>query len=217
MRLLSISLATAVTASCAANPGTRPEDMTATEHRTEARRHDRAGAAAPYYRGSYWGHRGGSYAYWGHGYYPWAYYWDSGAVHYTEAQQHDDAAAVLEKRYRDTCGLLDPKLAHVSPFARFVTRVEPVDNGIRVWLATEAGPPDVLLAEVQCHSAWLQLAPRVEAASDVSALAGLQYVVRAEPDAIGVTITARDPQLLSELRRRAELLVAGRAKRTSNR
>jgi len=184
--------------------------MTAAEHRGEARRHDRQGADAPYYRGAYWGgaYRGGhnSYGYSGH-YYPWAYYWDAGSAHYGIAQEHEDAAVILERRYRAACGLVDPNVAPVSPFARLVKRIEPIGNGVVVRLAPEAGPPDMLLAEIQCHSAWLQLAPRTEAARDISALKGLEYMVRTEGDSITVTITSRDPQLLAELRRRAELLL----------
>lgn len=219
MRILASSLVVILLGACGATPGTRPDDMTAVEHRAEARRHDRQGRAAPYYRGSYWGggywgHGGPSYVY---GHYPWGYYWDSGSAHYGVAQEHEDAAAIVEKRYRDACGLVDPKAAPVSPFARLAKQITPIDNGVVLRLALEAGPPDVLLAEIQCHSAWLRLAPRTEAARDICALKGLEYMVRAEPDAIAVTITSRDPQLLPELRRRAELLLQPGADRTSHR
>jgi hypothetical protein len=54
-----------------------------------------------------WGHpRGGSY--WPHGFYPWGCCWtsgtsgrDAGASHFAEAEEHEAAADVLEKRYRD--------------------------------------------------------------------------------------------------------------------
>jgi hypothetical protein len=205
-----------IVAACGSTAGTRPEDMTAAEHRREARRHDREGARAPYLRGSYlggyygdssWGHpRGGSY--WSHGYYPWSYYWssrwDTGASHYAEAEEHEAAADVLEKRYRDTCALVAPNTAPIPPLDRFVRSVAPTDRGVILRLARDAGPPDMLLAEIQCHTAWLQLAPRPEAANDITAVKGIEYVVRAEADGITVTITAADPNGIAELRRRAE-------------
>lgn len=214
------SLATGVllTASaCGASQGTRPEDMTAAEHRDEARRHDREGMRAPYVRGSYlggyydpsWGHpRGGSY--WSHGYYPWSYTWssswDAGASHFAQAEQHDAAAAVLEKRYRETCALVAPNTAALPPLDRFVRAVVATDTGVLLQLSKDAGPPDVLLAEIQCHTAWLQLEPRPEAARDITAVNGISYTIKADADAITVSISASEPGAITELRRRAELL-----------
>lgn len=207
-----------IAGACGASQGTRPEDMTAAEHSREARRHDREGMRAPYVRGSYlggyygdpsWGPpRGGSY--WSHGYYPWSYSWssgwDTGAPHFAEADQHEAAADVLEKRYRETCALVAASTASTPPLDRFVRSISPTDRGVVVRLAREAGPPDMLLAEIQCHTAWLQLEPRPEAANDITAVTGLEYTIRAEPDVITVAISASEPAAIAELRRRAELL-----------
>lgn len=204
-----------ILAACGATQGTRPEDMTAAEHRREARRHDREGMRAPYVRGSYWGYgdpswgypRGGSY--W-HGYYPWGYYWSStwntGESHFAEAEAHEAAADVLEKRYREACSLVAPNAAHDSPIDRYVTAVTPIERGVTLRLARDAGPPDVLLAEIQCHTAWLQLAPRPESATDLAAVKGIDYGIRVDGEGITVTITASDPGAIAELRRRAELI-----------
>jgi len=211
-----------ILAACGATSGTRPEDMTAAEHRREARQHDREGMRAPYVRGSYsggyygdpsWGHpRGGSY--WSHGYYPWGYYWSSGwntgESHFAEAEAHEAAADVLEKRYRETCALVAANTAPIAPLDRFVRSVAPIDRGVILRLARDAGPPDVLLAEIQCHTAWLQLTPRPQAANDVTAVKGIEYNVRAEADGIVVTITATEPGAIAELRRRAELIAPSR-------
>lgn len=206
-----------ILAACGATSGTRPEDMTATEHRGEARHHDREGMRAPYVRGSHWGGyygdpswgypRGGSY--W-HGYYPWGYYWSStwssGESHFAEAEAHEAAADVLEKRYREACSLVAPNTAHASPIDRYVRSVTPAEGGVMLQLAREAGPPDVLLAEIQCHTAWLQLAPRPDAANDITAVKGIAYNIRADANGLTVTITAKNQTAVAELRRRAELL-----------
>ena len=219
-RMLPI-LAVVATAACATASGTRPEDMTAGEHRREARRHDREGMRAPYIRGAYWGHhgdpswgypRGGSY--W-HGYYPWGYSWSSswntGESHFAEAEAHDAAADVLERRYRDACALVAPNTAHASPIDRRVRSVTTNERGVVLRLAQDAGPPDVLLAEIQCHTAWLQLEPRPEAGSDITAVKGIDYTIRADADGITVTITASDPGAIAELHRRAALIGNGAA------
>lgn len=216
MRFLQIPIGAAlILAACGTTTGTRPEDMTAAEHRREARRHDREGMRAPYVRGAYYGDAYYGSGYWSHGFYPWGYYWSSGwntgASHFTEADEHEAAAAVLEKRYRDTCALVAPNTAPTPPLDRFVRSATPADRGVTLRLAREAGPPDVLLAEIQCHTAWLQLAPRAEAANDITAVKGIEYAIRAEPDGIAVTITASDPQAVAELRRRAELIEKRRA------
>ena len=215
--ILSSSICFAA-AACGASHGTGPEDMTAVEHRDEATRHDREGMRAPYVRGSYlggyhgdtsWGHpRGGSY--WSHGYYPWAYSWsstwDAGESHFAQAEQHQTAAGVLEKRYRDTCALVAPNTAARSPFVGFVQSVAPTERGIVLRLSRDAGPPDVLLAEIQCHTAWLQLEPRPEANSDITAVKGVDYSIRATVEGLDVSITSSEPAAVAEVRRRAEAL-----------
>lgn len=204
---------------CATSSGTRPDDMTAAEHRRDARRHDRIRESAPYIRSSYfggyysdpsWGHpRGGSY--WNHGFYPWSYTWSSdwnaAASHATEAEEHEVAADVLEKRYRDACSLVAQDSAAQPPLDRYVRAVTPTEQGVVLRLSNDAGPPDVLLAEIRCHTAWLQLVQRPGATRDVTAVKGVEYSVRADADAISVTLTATDPTSIAELRRRAESLI----------
>lgn len=215
---LSLSAAF-VLGACATTAGTRPDDMTASEHRREARRHDRIAQRAPYVRNNYfggyfgvssWGHPlGGSY--WNHGFYPWSYTWSPdwniGAAHTGEAEQHDVAADVLEKRYRDACSIVAADSAPQPPLDRYVRAVTPTEEGVVLRLSADAGPPDVLLAEIRCHIAWMQLASRPKTTRDLTGVAGVQYTARAEADSIVVTITANDANAIAELRRRAELLV----------
>lgn len=125
-----------------------------------------------------------------------------------EAKEHRVAAGVLEKRYADTCALVGHDKGPFHPLDGHVRAVDQRERGVDLRLGPDAGPPDVLLAEIQCHTAWLQLAPRPEAANDVMAITDVQYAIRAEPDAVVVTITATSPEAVEELRRRAEILRA---------
>lgn len=208
---IGIVTSLAVAACGAARSQTRPDDMTAREHRDASSRHEREGLRAPYVRGSYFNRGLSSYgphgSSWSNNWYPWSYSWNSGADHLEESDDHLAAAETLEKRYRDACALVSHDAESGSPLDRFAVAAEPLPSGVRVRATREAGPPDLMLAELRCHHAWLSIELRPGSENDVSSLAGVDYRVEAAQDEVIVTLTASDPATVAELQRRATLAV----------
>ena len=181
-------------ASCAGPraPRTRPEDMTAREHREAADAHDQIARQAPFVR-----KRDGHW---------WSYYWDSGAEHLRERDAHLDAAETLDARYREACDGLPIAAESSSPFEQHAIAAEVVEGGVLVRLAHDAGPADAVLAAIRCHWSWLQLAPRPGAAEDLVAIDGLVYEVALRDETVEVTVIAPDAEAAAELQRRAARL-----------
>ena len=194
MRPTIVILPAMVAASCAVSraPRTRPDDMTARDHRAAARAHEDVAREAPFVR-----KRDGRW---------WSYYWDSGREHLRERDAHLGAAETLEARYRVACDGLPIAAESTSPFERYAIAHENVKNGVVVRLAPEAGPTDAILAEIRCHWSWLQLEPRAGAANDLVAIDGLIYEAVMRDESLEVTVTAEDTGAAAELQRRAALL-----------
>jgi len=184
------------------SPGTRPGDMTAREHLAQAQAHGRR-ASTTYARSV---HHGAPY-YWSSAWYPWYYYWDPALDHLDLADGHAKAAATLEADYEASCLLVARGLEAISPMELYATGSAPLDNGVVVHLMAAAGPPDMLLAELRCHRAWLRLAPRPGAADNVLMLDGLLIVVHATSEVVEVMFTVGDRALVPELRRRTQATV----------
>lgn len=192
---LAISIAVAVV-SCAGPEArrSRPEDMTAEEHRRAAAAQEEIAQRAPFVRRRDSGR-------W------WSYYWDSGNEHLAERDAHLAAAETLETRYRKACGGLPIDTESTSPFERDTLAAIPTDRGVVIQLATEAGAPETVLAAIRCHWSWLQLEPRAGAANDIVAIEGLAYEVVRRDETLEITVIAVDEDSAVELRRRAALAV----------
>jgi hypothetical protein len=194
---LLVALAATAGACASRASGTHPEDMTATEHLVEAREAaERAATAGP----------PGAYAYgppgrWSH-WYPWDYYWDPAAEYAALAEAHRAAAEELRVRYESACALVPRGMEGTSPLEH-ATETSPLDNGVTFRLAAEAGPPDVVLAGLRCHRAWLMLEPRENADDEPLLLEGVILVARAGDAGTVVRLTVSDEKSVPELRRRA--------------
>jgi len=71
-----------------------------------------------------------------------------------------------------------------------------------VYLAPDAGPPDLLLAKMKCHRAAMMLAPGGMDDCPLD-LPDITLDARGDTDGITVAIGVRDPRLVPELQRRA--------------
>lgn len=204
MRIRLLLLTFVITACRASNGGTRPRDMTAAEHLTEAAVHGTKAAQS-----------GGPYAsspyYWNHpytpgqGWYPW-YYWDPIAEHQRLAATHTSAAEAVKLEHQAACATIPELTQSLSPFD--VHAVGRTPDGVILHLAPEAGPPDVLLVLLRCHRAWLRLARRAGDPDDLIAVDGAKVVVHAGGrTTIEVMFSTKDPAALAELERRAHVAV----------
>jgi hypothetical protein len=200
--------------------GTRPDDMTAAEHANAAREHSEQITGRHGY-GVYNNPYPGSYTNWraGSGSYPWYYYgsyysWDPDEEHRALAAAHRDAAEQLKLQYESACSLVPRGLEAMSPLDGFTTSTSPIEHGIVFHLSPQAGAPDVVLARLRCHRAWLRLAPNDVAADSPLLVEGVTWMTHAGANGVEVMATARDDRNRDELARRAALVVE-RTRKTS--
>ncbi len=199
--LLAIAGSTAACATSRA-AGTRPDDMTATEHLEQARAASlRAAEARP---GAYGVGPHHAPRYWSH-WYPWYYYWDPAMEYAALAEAHQAAAQELRVRFESACALVPRGLEGTSALALYTIDVEPVESGLVVRLAPEAGPPEVVLAGLRCHRAWLMLEPRADAGDEPLLLNDILAVAHAGRTGTDVIFTVTRRDLVAELQRRLEL------------
>ncbi len=203
--LLTAILATSAACAASRANGTHPEDMTATEHLEQAReaslRASTGSRPGPYYASPYSAPR-----YWSH-WYPWYYYWDPSLEYAALADAHRAAAEELQIRFDSACALVPRGAEASSPLADYATGSAPLDTGVVIHLAPEAGPPDVVLAGLRCHRAWLVLEPRDGTDDEPLLLDGVVLVAHASDAGTEVMITVADEQAVLELQRRAAALL----------
>lgn len=200
-----------ITAACgAASPGTRPADMTASQHLAAASEHSQqitgtrahGGFIGGYPGWAYYGYRGFGYSY------PWHYTWDPDEEHRALAAAHRDAAEQLKLQYETACAAVPRALEASSLLDAFVSGGSPLDRGVVFHLSEQAGPPELVLAQLRCHRAWLQLSPTAEAADSPLLVEGVTWTTHAPASAgVEVMATAKDERSAAELRRRAALVI----------
>jgi hypothetical protein len=144
---------------------------------------------------------------------PWHRTWDGVADHERTAAYHRGAAGELRASFERACGARSLAEVSMSPLARFAIGGANIADGVVIYLAPEAGPPERLLADLDCHRAWMMLAPANMEHCPLDLL-GLRADASGGPEGISVTLTVRDPALVPELQRRAahELELRNRAK-----
>jgi len=120
-----------------------------------------------------------------------------------QAEAHRSEAAQLHATYEQACANIAPEQVRVSPLQRFGQGGTPTPNGVIVFLEAGSIAPDRLLAELDCHRAWMMLseAGMEECPLD---LPGLSVQARGDKTGISVELRVKDPALVSELQRRAE-------------
>lgn len=191
MRAIVILLISAC-ASAPPPPSGGPRGLHATEHIDEARAHDELA------KHRFAGHEenGG----------PWVRHWDTAVENEQAATVHRSHAATLRAAYEQACKDRTPAEASVSPLERFGIGGAVTASAVVVYLDAKAGPPDRLLADLECHRAWMMLAPEDDDADPLD-LPGLVVDANGDVDGITVSIATRDPSYAGELRRRAAHLL----------
>lgn len=132
----------------------------------------------------------------------WLRTWEPNIDHERIAQEHRSKAAGLHADYQNACG--DRPLAEVSmsPLQRYAIGGWPTSTGIIMYLQPIAGGPDKLLSDLECHRAWMMLAPSGMDDCPLD-LPDIVLDARGDADGITVSIVVRDPKLVDELHRRA--------------
>jgi len=122
------------------------------------------------------------------------------------ADAHLAAAAQLDADYRERCAGLSRDVLEISPLQRFSTGGMPKADGVIVFLAPAAGPPERLLRELRCHQAWMKLG---EAKTDECPLelVGIDLTAYGDSTGISVEIVVQNPARVAELQRRAEYVI----------
>jgi hypothetical protein len=147
---------------------------------------------------------------------PWTRSWEPGMEDERLAADHRARAARLLGDYEAACGQRSELEVRMSPLVKYGVGGWPTSNGVILYLAPEAGQPDKLLAELECHRAWMMLAPADMDDCPLD-LPGLMVDAHGEEGGITVSISVRDPKLVDELHRRAtvELESASRIRSAS--
>jgi len=204
--IVSMLLATATACAASRASGTRPEDMTATEHLEQARQDSLRAASRGSRPGQYTVSPYSTPRYWAN-WYPWYYHWDPSTEYAALADAHRAAAEELQIRYASACALVPRGLETTSPL-RYATGSELLANGVVLHLAADAGPPEFVLAGLRCHRAWLMLEPREGMGDEPMLLEGVVFVTHAGDGATVVMLTVTNGTLVPELQRRAAAVVA---------
>jgi hypothetical protein len=117
------------------------------------------------------------------------------------ARVHRSAAAQIDAEYEEACGQRSHAEVSVSPLQQYGLGGAPTDDGVVVFLAPEAGPPDALIAAMRCHRAWMMLG-RTDMDTCPLDLAGVRVAAHDDASGITVEITVDDKSLIPELQRR---------------
>jgi hypothetical protein len=117
------------------------------------------------------------------------------------AAAHRSEAQAIYAAYEQACGDRASNEIAVSPIVRYGTGGAPIPGGAVIYLPSSTGSPERLLADIECHRAWMRLAPANMDTCPLD-LAGLEVSATATPDGITLTLTVADPKLVPELQRR---------------
>jgi len=132
------------------------------------------------------------------------------------AEAHRSEAAQLHATYETACANIAPELVRVSPLQRYGQGGVPTQDGVIVSLEPGSVTSDRLLAELDCHRAWMMLSETNMEDSPLD-LPNLHVQARADNSGISVELRVRDPALLPELQRRTarELEMAAQRRKTA--
>jgi hypothetical protein len=124
------------------------------------------------------------------------------AEHEQLAAAHRGKAADLEAAYQEACGEQTHADVAVSPLQRYGVGGWATSTGVIVYLSADAGPAAKLLADLECHRAWMMLAPTDMDDCPLD-LPGIMVDARGDEGGVTLSIVVRDPKLVDELHRRA--------------
>lgn len=133
---------------------------------------------------------------------PWFFSWNADADHERLAATHRSQAVALEAAYEQACGDRPHAQLAGSPLAEHALGSWNTSAGAIIFMSASAGPPERLLADLQCHRAWMMLQPAFGMEECPLDLPGLLLDARGDRENITLSIVIRDPNLVDELHRR---------------
>jgi hypothetical protein len=144
----------------------------------------------------------------------WYRAWDQAKDERRISDVHQGAAAQLQAEYDAACAQVADDAIRISPLARFGRGGMPTSDGVVVFLSSDAGPADRLLASLRCHRAWMMLSQNTGMEACPLDLPGLRIEVHGDPTGISVELHVRDEKLVPEVQQRAarELETANQAR-----
>jgi len=132
---------------------------------------------------------------------PWYRSWDTSTEHERIAETHRAKAGEIYAAYEEACGAAPGSETTISPLESYGVSGWNTATGVIVYLAPDAGPPDLLLAKLKCHRAAMMLAPGGMDDCPLD-LPDIMLDARGDSEGITVSIAVRDPKLVPELQRR---------------
>lgn len=120
------------------------------------------------------------------------------------ATVHRGEAARLHAAYEEACTQVSPELVRVSPTQRYGTGGMPIEDGVVIFIASDAVAPDRLLAELRCHRAWMMLSNRGMEDCPLD-LPGIRVQAHGDRTGTSLEIRTTDARLVPELQRRAAI------------
>jgi hypothetical protein len=207
---LTILLAACATTTTTSSPKGGPRGLRATEHREVARQYDEQARERSTWPEASMIAGGGPETRDQPIAMPWYRSWDTAAEHDRLAAAHRSQAAELEAAYQEACGDKPSSEVSVSPLVRYGLGGWPTANSVILYLSSDAGTADQLLAALKCHRAFMMLAPSGMDDCPLD-LPGLEVDARGDTEGITVSLSVKDRALIPELKRRtAHDLEAGR-------
>ena len=133
---------------------------------------------------------------------PWYRSWDTAGEHDRIAGIHRAQAAEIHAAFDEACRDLPEADIRISPLEVYGIGGWNTATGVIGYLSRDAGPPDRLIARMQCHRAAMLVAPSNMEDCPLD-LPGIALDARGDETGITVSIIVRNPGLVPELQRRA--------------
>jgi hypothetical protein len=133
---------------------------------------------------------------------PWVRSWDPTGEHERSAAGHRGKADELLADYERKCGQRSTDEVAESPLHRYGIGGFQTSTGIVIYLSSGAGPADKLIADIDCHRAWMMLGPANMDDCPLD-LPGIHFDARGDENGITVTLGVESLKLVPELQRRA--------------
>lgn len=147
--------------------------------------------------------------YGGRTWFPWFYYWDPELEHARLTAAGIEDGEAREREYHAACNEIPEHAQARSALDTYALDESRLRDGVMLHLASDVGPPEVLLVALRCHRAWLRVVRRAKAGDNVLALDGVKVVVSAGArDGVDVLISSDAPAVVTEIERRARVAIA---------
>jgi hypothetical protein len=134
---------------------------------------------------------------------PWLRSWNVAGDHARMAQIHRGEAAAIQAEFDEACASRTAADIAISPLERYGLSGSNIENGVVMYLAVTAGPPEKLLADMRCHRAWMLMSPPAGMENCPLDLPGIAVEAKGDREGISVTIVESNPSMVAELQRRA--------------